>query len=71
LRPAQGVVRGPRLDKNHLVQFWLRLPLLHDGAPAAMILCYDTFVSAQMLPRSIELLGTQSTDDRASLANYG
>jgi hypothetical protein len=36
-----------------------------------MILCYDTFVSAQMLPRSIELLGTQPAGDRASLANYG
>jgi hypothetical protein len=71
LRPAQGVVRGPRLDKNHLVQFWLRLPLLHEGTPAGMILCYDTFVSAQMLPRSIELLGTQSAGDRASLPHYG
>jgi hypothetical protein len=36
-----------------------------------MILCYDTFVSAQMLPRSIELLGTQSAEDRAALTNYG
>src|SRR5262245_4650700 len=26
-RPAHGVVRGPRLNKDHLVQFWIRLPL--------------------------------------------
>jgi hypothetical protein len=69
-RPAQGVVRGPRLEKDHLVQFWLRLPLLHDDRPAGMILCHDTFVSAQMLPRSIELMDAPAVD-RAGLALYG
>ena len=45
-RPAQGVVRGPRVSKEHLVQFWLKLPLSRDGRPAAMILCYDVCVPA-------------------------
>jgi hypothetical protein len=71
LRPAQGVVRGPRLDKDHLVQFWLRMPLLHEGKPAGMILCHDTFVSAQMLPRSIELMGANASGDRSRPALNG
>jgi hypothetical protein len=52
-RPAQGVVRAPRLDKDHLVQFWLRLPLSHGDSPAGMILCHDTFIAAQRLPRTL------------------
>ena len=43
-KPAQGMVRGPRKAKDHLVQFWLRLPLSNDGERVTMILCYDAFV---------------------------
>ncbi len=43
-KPAQGMVRGPRKAKEHLVQFWLRLPLSNDGSNVTMILCYDAFV---------------------------
>ncbi len=43
-RPAQGIVRGPRHDNDHIVQFWLRLPLANDGLTVTMILCYDAFV---------------------------
>ena len=43
-KPAQGMVRGPRKSKDHLVQFWLRLPLSNDGKRVSMILCYDAFV---------------------------
>jgi hypothetical protein len=53
--PAQGVMRGPRLNKEHLVHFWLRLPLSRDGIPAAMILGHDTFVPAQDVPASVPL----------------
>lgn len=53
--PAQGVVRGPRVNKEHLVHFWLRLPLCHLGAPAAMILGHDTFVPAQDVPAAVGL----------------
>jgi len=45
-RPAQGVVRGPRASKEHLVQFWLRLPLSSDCNRIDMILCHDAFVPA-------------------------
>ena len=43
-KPAQGMVRAPRKAKEHLVQFWLRLPLSSDGQGVTMILCYDAFV---------------------------
>lgn len=45
-RPAQGVVRGPCGTKDHLVQFWLRLPLGSDEGGVDMILAYDRFVPA-------------------------
>lgn len=51
--PAQGVVRGPHLNKEHLVHFWLRLPLQHADRPAAMILGHDTFVPAQDVPATV------------------
>lgn len=53
-RPAQGVVRGPRASKEHLVQFWLRLPLSCDGERINMILCHDAFVAALDMPTATE-----------------
>lgn len=43
-RPAQGVVRGLRVVKNHLVQFWLRLPLATAEGTPAVILCHDACI---------------------------
>jgi hypothetical protein len=43
-RPAQGVVRSLRDSKDHLVHFWLRLPLVTEGPDPAMILGYDISV---------------------------
>ena len=46
-KPTQGVVRGPRVNKEHLVQYWLKLPLCRaGGAGVGMILCLDHFQSA-------------------------
>lgn len=45
-KPAQGIVRGPRVHKEHLVQYWLRLPLSVGGESVAMILSYDAFLPA-------------------------
>ena len=44
--PTQGVVKGPRLHKEHMVQYWLRLPLRYLGAGVGMVLCFDYFMSA-------------------------
>jgi len=44
--PTQGVLKGPRLHKDHLVQYWLRLPLGPVGASRAqMILGHDHFAA--------------------------
>ena len=45
-KPSQGIVRGPRLHKEHLVQYWLRLPLCNGEGRVGMILCYDAFLPA-------------------------
>jgi hypothetical protein len=39
-KPTQGVVTGPRLHKEHLVQYWMKLPLGTDDG-VNMILCWD------------------------------
>jgi hypothetical protein len=49
-RPAQGIVRSLRASKDHVVHFWLRLPLATDGPDAAMILGYDVSVPVSEMP---------------------
>ena len=45
--PTQGVLKGPRVHKEHLVQYWLRLPLSSKrSGPAEMILGHDYFAPA-------------------------
>jgi hypothetical protein len=45
-KPTQGIVRGPRVNKEHLVQYWIRLPLAaKDGKGVGMVLCLDYFLS--------------------------
>lgn len=46
-KPSQGVVRGPRVNKEHLVQYWIRLPLADAaGERVGMVLCLDYFLSS-------------------------
>ncbi len=45
-KPTQGVVRGPLLNKEHLVQYWLRLPLASASGVVSMVLGLDVFLSA-------------------------
>jgi hypothetical protein len=45
-KPTQGIVRGPRVNKEHLVQYWIRLPLAAgSGDGIGMVLCLDYFIS--------------------------
>lgn len=45
--PTQGIIKGPRIHKEHMVQYWLKLPLCAcDGGGVGMILCYDYFMPA-------------------------
>jgi hypothetical protein len=39
--PLHGVVRGPAQGRDHVVLFWLRLPLSEDGGRVDRLLCYD------------------------------
>jgi hypothetical protein len=39
--PHHGVVRGPAKGRDHVVLFWLRLPLSEDGGRVDRILCHD------------------------------
>jgi hypothetical protein len=45
-RPTQGVARGPHCAKDHLVQYWLKLPLRTTNDGVGMILCIDVFLQA-------------------------
>jgi hypothetical protein len=40
--PLNGAVCGPAPGREHIVLFWLRLPLSQDGMTVDRILCYDT-----------------------------
>lgn len=46
LSPAQGVIRAPSDGQDHLVQFWLRLPLGSAAGQLEMVLGLDLFVPA-------------------------
>lgn len=38
--PMQGAVKGPVVDRDHVVLFWIRLPL-SDGGAVNKVLCHD------------------------------
>jgi hypothetical protein len=42
----QGAVKGPFAGRDHLILFWLRLPLSDDGHAVNKILCYDIALPA-------------------------
>lgn len=46
-KPTQGILRGPRVNKEHLVQYWIKLPLADpDTSAVNMVLGLDYFLSA-------------------------
>lgn len=55
-KPSQGIVRGPKVNKEHLVQYWLKLPLCDAAADGVgMILCLDLFHSASSEQQEVAL----------------
>jgi len=60
-RPAQGILRGPEQSRDHLVQFWLRLPLAVDGIGPKLILGLDKCIPVSHANNS------QISDDLASV----
>jgi hypothetical protein len=49
--PTQGILQGPKQGKEHVVQYWLRLPLRTTSPAVSMVLCFDHFVPASELAR--------------------
>lgn len=47
--PMQGAVKGPLAGREHVVLFWLRLPLSEDGVTVGKILCHDVGVMPAIL----------------------
>jgi hypothetical protein len=39
--PMQGAIKGPVVDRDHVVLFWMRLPLADDETAVNKILCHD------------------------------
>jgi hypothetical protein len=39
--PMQGAIKGPVVDRDHVVLFWLRLPLADDVRVVNKVLCHD------------------------------
>ena len=39
--PMQGAIKGPVVDRDHVVLFWLRLPLADDERLVNKVLCHD------------------------------
>ena len=60
--PMQGAVKGPVVDRDHVVLFWMRLPLGDDGARVNKVLCHDV-----TLPVSL----AYSLDQGAGIKNRG
>lgn len=71
-RPLHGVVRGPAEGRDHIVLFWLRLPLSEDGGRVDRILCHDMAATAKdkqsemerALPRYPRFLAEFSSEPR-------
>ncbi len=70
--PLHGVVRGPAKGRDHIVLFWLRLPLSEDGGRVDRILCYDvagpTAEARAATERSLPLLSAPSTATAVAVA---
>jgi len=53
-QPLHGVVRGPATGRDHIVLFWMRLPLSEDGGQVDRILCHDVVGPAETARSEVE-----------------
>ena len=53
-QPLHGVVRGPAAGRDHIVLFWMRLPLSEDGGKVDRILCHDVVGPAETARSEVE-----------------
>jgi len=59
--PMQGAVKGPIAGREHIVLFWLRLPLSEDGETVSKILCHDV----GLMPAALDAEESSGTDEAA------
>jgi len=52
--PMQGAVKGPVAGRDHILLFWLRLPLSDDGDTVSKILCHDIGIMPAALEQESE-----------------
>lgn len=56
--PMQGAVKGPIANRDHLILFWLRLPLSEDGETVDKILSYDIALPISLANENDAMTGT-------------
>jgi len=62
--PMQGAVKGPVAGRDHVVLFWLRLPLSEDGETVSKILCHDVGI----MPAALDQDYAGASEDEAEAA---
>lgn len=68
--PAQGIVKAPPHLCDHLIQFWLRLPMSNDSKRVNMILSYDAFIPvsrAEALTGQVNQFGNDYSTEANSI----
>ena len=60
-KPSQGILRGPESTRDHLVQFWLRLPLGTEQDGINMVLGFDKCISVSDANNAQAVLGSTLT----------
>lgn len=65
--PMQGAVRGPVAGRDHLVLFWLRLPLGEENGPVDRILGFDAAVPLSLASAFDDQNGADAPPRRAQV----
>ena len=52
--PVHGAIRSPRVTKDHLVQFWMRLPFVDDENRISQLLGFDVCMPSLDIDFEIE-----------------
>lgn len=60
--PMQGAIKSPRVTKDHLVQFWLRLPFAADDGSIRQLLGFDVCIPAADLQIDLSQCDQGETD---------
>lgn len=67
----QGAVHGPAEGREHLVLFWLRLPLVDERGRVRFILCHDAWRGASTVPDAMGIATTGALPSRPRQPAYG